>query len=216
MSEKKEKPLASYISIVLAVALVVLSAGWFVVNLDKIFGPFFDREDPTPTAIPATPDGAVEAFLYAECQEQLKDALDGIAPAISEAEIVGNEEYLTEARKAVVRLEDLTIRGRSIFHELQARDGDHPEGYEEEWNERALKFRSDLFDSMVDVRRLGMSDSFTRIQSEIFLAYHWLDRYSDEINSYFTDQQYGSISDEGLNRGELHLETASFWLFSNR
>lgn len=216
MSEKKEKPLASYFSIVLAIVLVVGSAGWLFKNLGEVFGPFFDREDPTPTAIPATPDGAVEALLYAECQEQLKDALDGIAPNISEAEIVGNEEYLTEARKAVVRLEDLVIRGRSMFDELKELEGDHPEGYTEKWNERAREFRADLFDSMADVRRLGMSDPFKRIQSEIFLAYHWLDRYSDEINSFFTDQQYESISDQGLNRGEAHLETVSLWLFSNR
>lgn len=216
MSEKKEKPLASYFSIVLAIVLVVGAAGWLFKNLGEVVGPFFDREDPTPTAIPATPDGAVEALLYAECQEQLKDALEGIAPAIPEAEIVGNEEYLTEARKAVVRLEDLIIRGKSMFDELKAREGDHPDSYKEKWNERAREFRADLFDSMDDVRRLGMSDPFKRIQSEIFLAYHWLDRYSDEINSFFTDQQYDSLSDQGLNRGEAHLETASFWLFSNR
>jgi hypothetical protein len=209
VSEKNDKPLASYFSIVLAIVLVVGSAGWFFRNLGVIVGPFFDKEDPVPTATPPALDGAVEAVLYAECQEQLRDALEGMAPTISEQEVAANEEYLDEARRAVVRLEDLIFRGQSMFDELQGRDGDTPEDYREEWNERARKFRSDLFDSMYGVRRLGMSDSFTRLQSEIFLAYHWLDRYSDEINSFFTDQQYGGLSDNGINMSGRHLETAS-------
>ena len=212
----KKDGVAAQVVFILGIVMAIGAAGWLMVNLDEAFGPFFDREDPVATEIPPTPEGALEAVLYAECQDQLVDALDGIAPPIPAEVIAANAEYLNEARKAIVRLEDLNERGRVMFDELKARSDDTPEEYRDEWNERAQEFRDDLYRSVVDVRRLGMSDPYTRLQSEIFLAYHWLDRYSDQINTVFTDQHLGGVSDEGVNMAALHLETASDLLRTSR
>ena len=64
VSEKKEKPVASFVSIVLAAVLIIGSAGWLISNVDEAWGWVFDRDDPVPTETPVPPDDGVEAVLY--------------------------------------------------------------------------------------------------------------------------------------------------------
>ncbi len=82
------------------------------------------------------------------------------------------------------------------------------EEYRIEWIARAKSFRVDLYASLERYRELGVGDQFIRIHSEIFVAYHWLDRFSDQINRYFTDQEFEGLNDQGLNRAEGNLDTA--------
>ena len=210
MGEKKEKPIAAFFSIVFMLLLIIGSAGWLISNIDEswgwIFEWIFDSEDPVPTET-AIPDNGVDAVLYAECQEQLKDALEGLGPIPTDEDKEGNAEYLDEAQKAYVRMRDLVYRGRFMFDELDARTKTEEE-YRVEWMRRTQDFRVDLYASVEKYRDLGVGDQFVRIHSELFLAYQWLDRFSDQINGFFSSQQFESISDQGLNRAEAHLDTA--------
>ena len=211
MSEKKGKPIASVVSIVFAAVLIVGSAGWLISNVGDAFGWIFDRDDPVPTETPVPPDDGVEAVLYAECQEQLRDALEGIGPRPSDQDKEANAEYLEEAQSVYVRLRDLTDRGMYMFEDIKkVNDGGGPfeEEYRIEWRQRAEEFRVDLYASIEKYRDLGVGDQFVRIHSELFVAYQWLDRFSDQINGVFTLQAFESISDQGLNRAEGHLDTA--------
>ena len=211
MSEKKGKPIASVVSIVFAAVLIVGSAGWLISNVGDAFGWIFDRDDPVPTETPVPPDDGVEAVLYAECQEQLRDALEGIGPRPSDQDKEANAEYLEEAQSVYVRLRDLTDRGMYMFEDIKkVNDGGGPfeEEYQIEWRQRAEEFRVDLYASIEKYRNLGVGDQFVRIHSELFVAYQWLDRFSDQINGVFTLQKLENISDQGLNRSEAHLDTA--------
>lgn len=209
MSEKKEKPVAAFFSIVFALVLLIGSAGWLLSNVDEAWGWIFDREDPVPTET-AIPDDGVDAVLYAECQEQLKDALEGLGPILTDADKLAHAEYLDEAQMVYVRMRDLTYRGRALFDELKAEieaNTDRDQEYRDEWQIRAQAFRVDLYASIETYRDLGVGDQYIRIHSELFVAYSWLDRYSDQINNFFTSQKIETISDQGLNRAEGHLDT---------
>lgn len=213
--KKQEKPIASIVSIVLAVVLILGSAGWLFSNLEEAWGRVLDREAPVPTetSIPEGDAGEVDAVLYAACQEQLEEALTALGPIPTDADKEANAEYLDEAKKAYVQLVDLVYRGRFMFDDLKeandATGGDIEEEYKTEWRSRAEKYRLDLYSSIEKLRDLGTGDQFIRIHSELFLAYSWLSRYSDQINLFFTANALdGGVSDKGLNRAEGHLETA--------
>jgi len=208
VSEKKENPLVSYLSIVFAVVLIIGSAGWLISNVDEVWG-FFDREDPVPTATPAPPDEGVEAVLYAECQEQLRDALEGIGPLPSDQDKEANAEYLAEARAVHIRLRDLVDGGRFLLDEiiLANDEGRVDDEYKEEWKDAAHQYRTDLYKAVERYRDLGVGDQFIRIHSELFVAYQYVDLFSDQINSYFVEGDV-NISNFGLNRAERHLDTA--------
>lgn len=216
MSEKKEKPIVSLVSIALAVVLIVGSAGWLISNVDEAWGWIFDRGDdpPVPTETPIPDDGetagSVDAVLYAECQEQLEEVLVSLGPIPTDADKAGHAEYLEEAQSVYVRLRDLSYRGREMFEDLKmVNDADAiDDEYRIEWRIRAEQFRVDLYASVERYRDLGVGDQFVRIHSELFLAYQWLDRYSDQINGFFTLQKLENVSDWGLNRAEGHLDTA--------
>lgn len=211
MSEKKEKPIASFVSIVLAVVLIVGSAGWLISNLDDAFGWIFAGADPVPTETPVPPDDGVEAVLYAECQEQLRDALEGVGPTPSDVDKAANAEYLAEAQAVHIRLRDLVEEGRVLLDEIiLARDEDRIDGeYKKEWKATAYQYRTDLYKAIEKYRDMGVGDPFIRIHSELFVAYQYVDLFSDQINSYcVNDGVINSIDSFGLNRAEAHLDTA--------
>lgn len=206
MGEKKKKPIAALFSIIFAAVLIIGSAGWLITNANEAWGWLFDREDPVPTET-VIPDDGVDAVLYAECQEQLRDALEGLVPIPTDADKLAYAEYLDEAQKVYVRLRDLTYRGRSMFDELSEVYENADEEYKIEWRRRSEEFRVDLYASIATYRDLGVGEQFVRIHSELFLAYSWLDRYSDQINNYFTLQKLEGISDQGITRANAHLDT---------
>jgi len=212
MNEKKEKPIASFVSIVLAVVLIVGSAGWLISNLaDEAWGWFFDRDDPVPTETPIPLDDGVEAVLYAECQEQLRDALEGVGPAPSDVDKAANAEYLAEAQAVHIRLRDLVDAGRFLLDEIVLADdeGRIDDEFKEEWKDAAYQYRTDLYKAIEKYRDLGVGDQFIRIHSELFVAYQYVDLFSDQINSYYVnDGVINSIDSFGLNRAEAHLDTA--------
>lgn len=213
MSEKNEKPLASFISIVLAVILIIGSAGWLISNAGEVFGWIYDRDDPTPTEIVVPDDeetaGSIDAVLYAECQEQLGDALEGIGPLPSDQDKEANAEYLAEARAVHIRLSDLVDGGHILLDEiiLANDEGRVDDKYKEEWKDAAHQYRTDLYKAIEKYRDMGVGDQFIRIHSELFVAYQYVDLFSDQINSYFVEGDV-NISNFGLNRAERHLDTA--------
>lgn len=209
--ENKQKPIVSFVSIALAAVLIIGSVGWLISNVDEAWGWLLDPKDPVPTATPSPPDDHVDAVLYAECQEQLEEALVALGSIPTDADKAGNAEYLEEAQSAYVRLRDLSYRGRDMFDDLSevnAEEGPISEEYTIEWRRKAQRFRVDLYTSIEKYRDLGVGDQFVRIHSEIFLAYQWLDRFSDQINDFFSEQKTEGISSQGLNRAEGHLDTA--------
>lgn len=209
--KKQEKPIASIVSIVLAVVLIIGSAGWLFSNFNGAWGWIFDREDPVPaeTSIPEGDAGAVDAVLYAECQEQLEEVLIALGPIPTDADKEANAEYLNEAKITYAKMMDLIYRGRFMFDELvEVNEDVIEEEYKVEWRSRAERYRLDLYSSTEKLIGLGVGDQFIRIHTELFLAYSWLGRYSDQINLFFTANALESISDRGLNRAEAHLETA--------
>lgn len=209
MSEKKEKPVASFVSIVLAAVLIIGSAGWLISNVDEAWGWVFDRDDPVPTETPVPPDDGVEAVLYAECQEQLRDALEGVGPAPSDIDKAANAEYLAEARAVHVRLRDLVDTGRIMLDEVILAGGEDrvDDEFKEEWKDAAYQYRIDLYKAIERYRDLGVGDQFIRIHSELFLAYQYVDLFSDQANSFDVGDGV-PISNFGLNRAEAHLDTA--------
>jgi len=209
VSEKKEKPIVSIISMILAGIMIIGSAGWLISNLDIAYGWLFDGDDPVPTETPIPPDDGVEAVLYAECQEQLRDALEGIGPLPSDQDKEANAEYLAEARAVHIRLRDLVDGGRFLLDEiiLANDEGRVDDEYKEEWKDAAHQYRTDLYKAIEKYRDLGVGDQFIRIHSELFVAYQYVDLFSDQINSYFVEGDV-NISNFGLNRAERHLDTA--------
>ena len=213
MSEEKEKPIASLVSIVVAVVLIIGSAGWLMSNVDIALGWLFDRDDPTPTEIVVSDDeetaGSIDAVLYAECQEQLREALEGIGPRPSDQDKEANAEYLAEAEAVQIRLRDLVEEGRILLDEiiLAGDEGRIDYEFREEWKDTAHQYRTDLYIAIDRYRDLGVGDQFIRIHSELFVAYQYVDLFSDQINSYFVEGDV-SIDSFGLNRAEVHLDTA--------
>lgn len=211
MSEKKEKPITSIVSIVLAMVLIIGSAGWLISNVGEAWEWIFDRDDPVPTETPVPPDDGVEAVLYAECQEQLRDALEGVGPVPSDTDKEANAEYLAEARAVHIRLRDLVDVGRILLDEVILADdeGRIDDEFKEEWRDTAYQYRTDLYRAIEKYRDMGVGDQFIRIHSELFVAYQYVDLFSDQVNSYYVkDGVINSIESFGLNRAEAHLDTA--------
>lgn len=212
MSEKnKEKPITSIVSIVFAMVLIIGSVGWLISNVGEAWGWVFDRDDPVPTETPVPPDDGVEAVLYAECQEQLRDALEGVGPVPSDTDKEANAEYLAEARAVHIRLRDLVDVGRILLYEINLADdeGRIDDEFREEWRETAYQYRTDLYRAIEKYRDMGVGDQFVRIHSELFVAYQYVDLFSDQVNSYYVkDGVINSIESFGLNRAEAHLDTA--------
>ena len=212
MSEKKENTTTAVLSIIFAAILIVGSAGWLISNVDEAWGWVFDRDDPVPTETPVPPDDGVEAVLYAECQEQLRDALEGVGPAPSDADKEANAEYLAEARAVHIRLRDLVDLGRIFLDEiiLAGNEDRIDDEFREEWKDAAYQYRTDLYKAIEKYRDLGVGDQFIRIHSELFVAYQYVDLFSDQINSCYVkdDVMNHSINSFGLNRAEAHLDTA--------
>ena len=183
----------------IAIVLVIGSLGWLITNLDEFFGIFSSDPEPTvvaPTEVVVRSD-AVDAALLAECQEQLEHAiLDiGFGPTASDDQKEWNADYLHKAEVAQAKLRDLVIMGIVKYDAVA--DGDVPA----KWHDWAIQYRVDLRDAVDEVKYIGMDDVFVRIGSELFVAYHYIDIFSDTALD-------GTLDVGPLRQAELHLDTA--------
>jgi hypothetical protein len=206
--EKSEDAGGIWVTVVVILFLGMLilgSGGWLLANLEDVLAPIINK----PTAIPVPPTvepdpieiEVVSAALLAECQEDLTDALVVAGPFPNDGDRNLNADYLVLAQEAQVRMRDLVTRGRLLIDDMYRDTASLTQ-------EKAERYRQELYDSIAEMRHRGMRDPYTRLNSELMLAYQYIDRFSDKIVNF----AYAGITFDGyqgdLRSAELHLDTA--------